>query len=770
MPTSSVLTFRGPEAASRATAALGSLVVAALLALALLSAWHLRAEAAAAAQRNAEDQAHALATHASQALEAADLVADSVARSIASKRLANAAELERQFGSLAEHQMLAARQSSFQGIDVVLIVGASGRLINTSRTYPPPIADMSHRESFQVAKSRAVGSRKVGEPVPNRVDGNWTFHVWRQLEDDQGHFMGLVLVGLSPKHLADFYAEFTHHRADSKAEEVAITLLRSDGVILARAPFDGIAIGRVISTAGPYGAIGIAQTHQFDGAVFEPWDARSDAIDHVRLVAREVGGFPLALTVAVDDAFYLAAWRRQAKSIAGFTAIAVVFLTGTFITLFRVLRRRERYLQEVERLRIAAEAASRAKTDFLATVSHEVRTPLNGILGTADLLVRSGLEPRQEELAGTLLTSGRNLLAIINDILDLSKIEADELDIDPAPFSPRELVHEVLSLFASYASSKGLGLSMHTDNEVPAALAGDAKRIKQVVGNLVSNAIKFSDTGTVHVEVTWPVRDNGIHVLRFDISDTGVGIAPEAKERLFQPFAQADGSVSRRFGGTGLGLAISKRLITLMGGQIDFVSAPGTGTCFWVELPLPETAGPMADAIGREHSDWTFAHSGAMPLAPVSDEPMRERGENHVLVVEDNTINAMVVEAQLHRLGCSCDIAADGEEALQRLSSSSYSLVLMDCMLPGISGFEATRRWRAIETERAVTPVPIVALTANALASNLEKTREVGMDDFLTKPCTLDKLEAALRLWLRPGGSGFAQGQPSEAAANATGT
>ena len=330
------------------------------------------------------------------------------------------------------------------------------------------------------------------------------------------------------------------------------------------------------------------------------------------------------------------------------------------------------------------------------------------------------------------------------------------------PFSPWRVVHDVLSLFASYASSKGLGLSMHADNKVPTVLAGDPHRVKQVVGNLLSNAIKFSDTGEVRVTLSWPAGDDGIHVLRIEVSDTGVGVPEEARERIFQPFGQVDGSISRRFGGTGLGLAISKRLVDLMGGKIDFVSRPAAGATFWVELPLPETAGPVPDAAHQEHSDWTFAHSGPMPLGQAATGQAKERRGAHVLVVEDNAINAMVVEAQLQRLGCSCDIATDGEEAVQRLSTGHYSLVLMDCMLPGISGFEATRCWRALEAKRALKRLPIVALTANALASNLAETRESGMDDFLTKPCTLDKLEAVLRTWLAPPGKSAAAPQPGQ--------
>jgi signal transduction histidine kinase/CheY-like chemotaxis protein len=751
VPHSSVLTFKGPDSTSRATAVLGLIVVAVLVAVVAVATWQYRSHATEAAHAAAENLSFALAVHAQQAIHSADYVAEEVQRSIVRRQLSRPEDLTASYAGEAEHQWLRSRHTSFGAINVVNVVDAQGRLVNTSFAFPSPPTVFDDREAFIAVRDRHVSSHVSG-PIVNRFDGRWTIYLSRPLEDAQGRFMGAVLVGLSPSYFIDFYAGLRMDRVKPQPDVTAMTLLRSDRTVMARAPDNDEVLGRRLSATGAYAAIpASADSDAVGSQAFEPWDARPASPGEVVLAWQAVPGHPLNVAVALRDDLYLAQWRKQATGTVLFATVAVVLLGGTFTALVRVLRRRERYLQDVERLRATAEAASRAKTNFLATVSHEVRTPLNGILGTADLLVRSGLRPREHELAGTLLTSGRNLLAIINDILDLSRIEADELQLNFAPFLPRSLVHDVLNLFAPYATSKGLGLSMHADNQVPTALKGDAQRVKQVLGNLVSNAIKFSDRGEVRVNVLWPAGEDGTGVLRLEVCDQGVGIPDEARERLFQPFAQADSSISRRFGGTGLGLAISKRLISLMGGRIDFDSADGGGTRFWVELPLPEHAGPVADGPAHhEHSDWTFAHSGAMPLAPAQAQVPRSQARSHVLVVEDNSINAMVVEAQLQRLGCSCDIAVDGEEALQRLGSDQhYDLVLMDCMLPGISGFEATLQWRAIEKERDLPRLPIVALTANALASNLEQTRAAGMDDFLTKPCTLDKLDAVVRHWLK---------------------
>jgi len=764
VPNSRVLAFRGPQAASRATRALGFLVVTALVALAVLSTWQLRAQAQTAAQRSADDAAYALAMHASQLFAAADSIAASVKADLAREHTQSADQLKDEFGTNDEHELLRARQSSFDGIDVVSVVDASGRLVNTSLAYPPPAADLSGAEGFLLARDAKLYTPHIAAPVKKPVGAGWTIYLSRRLSNADGQFLGVVLVGVSPNYLSAFYAKMRPEpaQAQARSDATAISLLRRDGTVLARSPLNEQALGQRISAAGHYRALVDSPPDPQAATPFTPWDAKPDKDGCVVLAARDAEGFPLTVGVAVHEDVYLMAWHRQAEYMAAFSAIAVLFLAGTFTTLVRMLRRREQHLHEVEQLRAAAEKASQAKTNFLATVSHEVRTPLNGILGTAELLIGSGLPPKQEELASTLLVSGRNLLSIITDILDLSKIEADELVVEAVPFSPWRIVHDVLGLFASYASSKGLGLSMHADHHVPAVLAGDPHRVKQVIGNLVSNAIKFSDTGEVRITLSWPTRDDGAHVLRIEVSDTGVGLPEEARERIFQPFGQADGSISRRFGGTGFGLAISKRLVDLMGGKIDFISRPAAGATFWVELPLPESAGPLPEEAHQEHSDWTFAHSGPMPLGLAGAERAKDRRSAHVLVVEDNAINAMVVEAQLQHLGCSCDIATDGEEALQRLSTGRYNLVLMDCMLPGISGFEATQRWRALEAKRGLKRLPIVALTANALASNLAETRDAGMDDFLTKPCTLDKLEAVLRTWLVPPAKPVASLQPSE--------
>ncbi len=729
-------------------------IVVAVAGLTAYAVWVLRGAAVDAARARAEDHAASLAEHAAETFFAGRYVLDNVVQHVAAQSLADSSALRQRLGTRVEHELLRAREGSFLPISMIAVADAGGDVVALSRGFPAPSINIADRESFRVARDGSPAETYVSAPVRNRADGLWTIYLSRKLLSPRGQFIGVAMTGLSCQRFTDFYLSLRLDRRTPMVDATSMTLLRNDLTVLARAPFDEHGLGHPLRDDGPYGPL--ASTPPGPASApqrFGPWDADPAIEGHLLLTARAVRGFPVQVAVAARDTLYLAEWRRQAAAIGSFGVLAMGFFAATFSVLVRVLRRREQHLEEAQRLRKAAEAASRVKSEFLATVSHEIRTPMNGILGTADLLVRSPLPPRELGLAETLLRSGRNLLGIINDILDLSKIEAGELQVEAAAFCPRTLMREVQDLFEGYAAGKGITLSAQVADDVPPAVTGDANRVRQVLGNLASNAIKFSDTGQVQLRLKLALPAAAGTVLRFEVEDWGVGIPASAQPRVFQPFAQADGSVARRFGGTGLGLAISKRLVELMGGTIDFRSREGHGTCFWFELPMaparPEDISPLHV---DEPPEFRFAHSGAMPLSPA--EPMAQPGAvqpgPNVLVVEDNPVNAVVVEAQLARLGCSCDIAVDGDEALNFLRSGCYDVVLMDCMLPGMSGYELTGQWRREEQRQGRARLPIIALTANALASNVDEARQAGMDDFLTKPCTVDKLATVLRRWLAP--------------------
>ncbi len=545
----------------------------------------------------------------------------------------------------------------------------------------------------------------------------------------------------------------------------------------------------------------------------------------------------------------------------------------------RELDRHTQLETQLRQAKQAAESAVMAKGEFLATMSHEIRTPLNGIVPMLDLLMHARLAPDHAEMVRTAYTSSQQMLRIVDDILDYSKLEANKLVLEATTFNLRELLEGVMQLMERPAQSKGLRLNLQIDASVRLSVRGDPVRLRQVIGNLVSNAVKFTERGSVVVSVRRIGETTAQHQLRFEVRDTGIGIAPASQSRLFQAFNQADASTTRLYGGTGLGLAISKRIVDLMGGRISVDSEHGHGATFWFEVPLLKVHGdirqPDVAASGRrvlllssdprlrlrlslllpnwglrvtsvettqealdrlrtaanQGEPWTYSivladlagmrstsvalhrnlgrhgvYGNTRLVCLYGDDPVAEelqqsatllsrqgpdadlrvalmsdradadaakpgdQGPMHtvastaptlpdgsttrparVLLVEDNPVNLMVGQRLLSVLGITCDTAGNGETALMRMSSSRYDVVLMDCQMPVMDGYTATRRWR--EGESAAGDghhLPIIAMTANAMAGDRQKCLDAGMDDYLPKPVTRSELERCLHRWWKP--------------------
>lgn len=376
--------------------------------------------------------------------------------------------------------------------------------------------------------------------------------------------------------------------------------------------------------------------------------------------------------------------------------------------------------------RDAALDASRSKSQFLANMSHEIRTPMNGILATTELVLRTPLNAEQGELINACHTSGQQLLALLNDILDLSRCESGKLTLESLPFDLRSEITSVMQLYTVMSQQKGVDLTLRWNESAPEWVRGDSTRLKQVLTNLMSNAVKFTDRGSVRLSVSGEDLDESKIRMRFTIEDTGIGIPPEILPNLFAPFVQADGSTTRRYGGTGLGLAICKQLVTLMGGRIDVASTVGKGTKFTLTMDLDRSAPIIPSTRSDEEKAWTV-------------RPIR------VLLAEDNAVNQLVAKRLLECQGCTVDVVASGLEAVQRFGSTAYDLVLMDCQMPEMDGFEATRRIRA---SQRIPHVPIVAVTAQAFQSDRERCLAAGMDDYISKPISTSQLAAALQRWV----------------------
>ena len=394
-----------------------------------------------------------------------------------------------------------------------------------------------------------------------------------------------------------------------------------------------------------------------------------------------------------------------------------------------------------------ADQANRAKSAFLATMSHEIRTPMNGALGMLELLSLTPLDSEQRTTLSIVRDSSQSLLRLIDDILDFSMIEADKLEIRPEVVSIQHVIEGVRDIYSGVASSKGLQILRSIDVRISPAIKVDPLRLRQILNNLVSNALKFTIQGQVEIKAEWLARANGEDLVCFVVSDTGVGISPENQLRLFKPFSQGDGAATRQLGGTGLGLTICRRLASLMGGTVEMVSELGVGTTMYLTLSLP-----IADPKELPILDAVRAHAGLINVtrlrrqAPSSAVAVQEG--TLVLIVDDHPTNRMLLLRQVHTLGYAAESAENGVEALARWQAKSFGLVITDCNMPEMDGYQLTTHIRAIESERAAPRVPVLACTANALGGQLEKCLAAGMDDCLVKPVDLAQLLRKLDQWL----------------------
>ncbi len=470
---------------------------------------------------------------------------------------------------------------------------------------------------------------------------------------------------------------------------------------------------------------------------------------------------------------------------------------------------RKRMEEEQAATRDQAVEASRLKSEFLATVSHEIRTPLNGVIGMADLLLATPLDPEQLEYVKTMAFSADSLLVVINDVLDLSKVEAGKMTLLETEFAPRDVAQSVADLLLPRAREKGITVGVVLDADLPNLVCGYEARLRQVLLNLVGNAVKFTEQGRVAVSVTLDREarealknlnqkefeqegidreDKSIWV-RFTVSDTGIGLDEANFVKLFQPFSQVDSSLARKYGGAGLGLAISKRLVELMGGQIGVESEVGKGSDFWFTVPLDPVDSTTEDGdvemgvrgaqiaeqtvaqiMERDGQESTLSPRTLLPIvvangtseaviAPADNDPqVSDKGaisefalldtrSAQILLVEDNAVNQKVALAQLKRLGYTVHAVFNGREAVEAVELQAYDVVLMDCQMPEMDGFEATRLIRQRE-ERIDRHVPIIAMTANAMNGDREACLAAGMDDYLAKPIRAEELGAVLERWI----------------------
>jgi len=686
-------------------------------------------------ERQIESITLSLSIQTSQSIDTGYIVLDTLVNAITKNEFKDEEDFRKKMSTKEVFDILQNRKMGLSQIDVVSIIGANGDNLNFSRFYPVSGINLSERDYFKAQKENPNLPIYISNSVKNKGNGKWTFYLSKRINDNQGRFVGIVLVGFSVDYLTEFYAKI----AENLGAGTTINLFNDNYELLARYPSKDAAIGLRVTEGAAYQ---ITKLQNKTSGILQLNNVRvTTGVAEPRLSSvRVVEKYSLINVIIVPMDVVLNGWYKVAYQI-GFVILSGILAILIGMRYFlRALNLQEVNMQELEELKTSAEMANKTKSKFLATMSHEIRTPLNGILGMAQILLNQKVSDIDKNYhIQTIINSGKNLQTLLNDILDFSKVEAGKIELFESPIVPTELIQETMDLFSELAKSKNLELMKVWLGPNHQMYLADPVRLRQMLSNLTNNAIKFTDEGFVRIAAKEVTREGDRAVLEFAVTDSGMGIDVENQKLLFKSFSQVNVTNKSVQSGSGLGLSIVANLVNLMNGAYGVESTIGKGSTFWFRIPVK----------CLEMDQNTFKTN---ELASVNQENTSEIEEStgKVLVAEDNQTNRLVISAMIKSIAPKMIVeeASNGKIALDAyIKNPDYDLILMDIQMPEMDGIEATYKIREYQRSHGLNKIPIVAVTAYAYAEDRSKYLTLGMD-FLAKPIEINDLKKILTIWM----------------------